>query len=316
MKLLIAYDGSRCSEAALDDLARAGLPDEGEALIFSVAETWLTPPENGENVTEHAHKLATDPQYLKNHGNGGKAVLEVETLANHARKRLQRFFPRWKIEAETAYGTSPASEILQRAETFEPDLIVAGSHGRTAIGRFLLGSISQKVLTEANCSVRIARGKVEVDPTPVRIIIGFDGSPGAEAAVEEVVSRKWREHSQVHLVTATAPIAPSTIGRFVPPIVHWVEEVNQSEREWIEKLAEKSLIMLGEAGLEAKLYIPSGNPKQVLVEEADRWSADCIFVGANAFGSRLERVFLGSVSEAVAKRASCSVEVIRKKTKE
>ena len=104
----------------------------------------------------------------------------------------------------------------------------------------------------------------------MRIIIGFDGSPGAEAAVKEVVSRKWREHSEVHLVTATAPIAPSTIGRFVPPIVHWVEEVNQSEREWIEKLAEKSLMTLREAGLEAKLYIPSGNPKQVLVEEAER----------------------------------------------
>lgn len=313
MKLLIAYDGSRCSEAALDDLVRACLPDECEALIFSVAETWLIPPSNGDNITEHAHKLATDPEYLKSRENGSKAVLEVETLANHARKRLQRIFPRWKVEAETAYGTSPGSEILRRAERFQPDLIVVGSHGRTAIGRFLLGSISQKILTESSCSVRIARGKVEVDPTPMRIIIGFDGSPGAEAAVEEVAARKWREHTEVHLITATTPVAPSTIGRFVPPIVHWVEEVNQSEREWIEKLAEKFLMTLRDSGLTANLYIHSGNPKQVLTEEADRWSADCIFVGANAFGSRMERVLLGSVSEAVAKRAHCSVEVIRRK---
>src|SRR6266567_400676 len=43
MKLLVAYDGSKCSEAALDDLVRTGLPDLGEALVVSVAEMWLPP---------------------------------------------------------------------------------------------------------------------------------------------------------------------------------------------------------------------------------------------------------------------------------
>jgi len=44
MKLLIAYDGSRCAEAALDDLTHAGLPVKGEAAVLSVAEVWLPPP--------------------------------------------------------------------------------------------------------------------------------------------------------------------------------------------------------------------------------------------------------------------------------
>ena len=44
MKLLIAYDGSRCSDAALDDLTHAGLPGKGEAMVISVAEVWLPPP--------------------------------------------------------------------------------------------------------------------------------------------------------------------------------------------------------------------------------------------------------------------------------
>jgi hypothetical protein len=43
-KLLIAYDGSECAEAALDDLSRAGLPLDVEAQILSVAEFWLPPP--------------------------------------------------------------------------------------------------------------------------------------------------------------------------------------------------------------------------------------------------------------------------------
>ena len=43
MKILIAYDGSGAAEAALDDLISAGLPDEAEVLVMSVAEVWLPP---------------------------------------------------------------------------------------------------------------------------------------------------------------------------------------------------------------------------------------------------------------------------------
>ena len=44
MRILIGYDGSLCADAALDDLARAGLPEVAETQILSVAEVWLPPP--------------------------------------------------------------------------------------------------------------------------------------------------------------------------------------------------------------------------------------------------------------------------------
>jgi nucleotide-binding universal stress UspA family protein len=69
---------------------------------------------------------------------------------------------------------------------------------------------------------------------------------------------------------------------------------------------------LHDAGLQATLHLHAGNPKRVLIEEAEAWNADAIFVGANAFGSRLEKFILGSVSAAVAARAHCSVEVVRR----
>lgn len=315
MKLIVAYDGSKCSEAALDDLVRAGLPDSGEALVISVAEVWL-PPQNGNGsanweltgIKFDPHTLATiQKHYEKNE----KAVAEAAMLANHAKQRLQTAFPNWRVIAEAAYG-SPAWEILARADEFKPDLIVVGSHGRSAISRFFLGSISQKVLTEAHCSVRVARGRIEVDPTPTRVLIGFDGSKGAQAAVAAVKTRCWREYSEIRLCAATEDITPSAIGRFISPVVHMVEEINESERQWIEKLADNELQALRSAGTPSSLHIHAGNPKQVLVDEAEHWDADCIFVGANAFGSRVERFLLGSTSAAVAARAHCSVEVVRK----
>ena len=45
MKILIGYDGSECADAALDDLAQAGLAGSGEVHILSVADVWLPPPQ-------------------------------------------------------------------------------------------------------------------------------------------------------------------------------------------------------------------------------------------------------------------------------
>lgn len=310
MKILVGYDGSRSAEAALDDLPQAGLPHNSEAIVLSVAEVWL-PPETAETVSDIPHDSHTMMQISKHLERGKKVVGEAEMFAHHAQTRLKKFFPAWNVKAEATYG-SPARELLSKAEDFKPDLIVVGSNGQSAISRLLLGSISQKVLTEANCSVRIARGKIEVDPMPTRIIIGFDASAGADAAVEAVASRFWREQSEVRLIAVADPITPSAIGRFVPPVVNWVEEANRGESEWLEKLAEKALLKLRGAGLSATFSTITGNPKKSLVEEAQKWHADSIFVGANAYGSRIERFLLGSTSAAVAARAHCSVEVVRR----
>lgn len=309
MKILIAFDGSDCSETALDDLTRAGLPEKGEALVLSVAELWLPPPASNNGTGIHLDPYSEE-SIERHREKGRRAVAEAETLANHARQRVQQILPGWTVTAEATYG-SPAWEIITRSIEFKADLIVVGSHGRSGIKRFLLGSISQKVLTEAHCSVRVARGRIEVDPAATRILIGFDNTRGAQAAIDAVEKRHWREGSEVRLVSATDPVTPSAIGRFIPPVVEMVNDINESEREWLLKLGKAPLERLLQAGLPGSQYIHAGNPKHILEEAAERWSADCIFVGANAFGSRVERFLLGSTSAAVAARAHCSVEVVR-----
>jgi hypothetical protein len=94
----------------------------------------------------------------------------------------------WDVKSESG-AASPATVIIEKADEWGADLIVVGSHGRTALGQFFFGSVSQKVLHEARRSVRVARGRIEEPGTPVRLIIGFDGSKGAEAAVEAVAAR-------------------------------------------------------------------------------------------------------------------------------
>jgi nucleotide-binding universal stress UspA family protein len=311
MKILICYDGSDTAEAALDDLKIAGLPDETEALVMTIAEVWLPPPDSEVATAEYA---GTD-NYISQRAKkmlirGERELHEAESLVNYAGQRLRSSFPNWQVKTEATYG-SPAWEVITKADDWKPDLVVVGSHGRTAIGRLVLGSVSQAILTQAKCPVRIARGKIDVDEGPTRLIIGYDGSKGADKAIEKVASRKWPQKSEASIVTVDDPLIPMTIGRFVEPIASWVSHENEDHRMWIKKLAGKHIEMLGKAGLSASHKIIEGTPKQALSEEAKSYGADCIFVGATGFSNRFERFVLGSVSSSVAARAHCSVEVVR-----
>jgi nucleotide-binding universal stress UspA family protein len=68
---------------------------------------------------------------------------------------------------------------------------------------------------------------------------------------------------------------------------------------------------LRESRLTVTSVLLTGDPKSAIVQEAQQWGADCIFLGAQGH-SRLQRILIGSVSASVAARARCSVEVIRR----
>ena len=115
----------------------------------------------------------------------------------------------------------------------------------------------------------------------------------------------------MHIVAATDSVVPTAIGRFIPPVADWAEDELRTEYKWVADLADTAARKLTRCGIKVTTRIIEGNPNHILVREAENWHADAIFVGANAFGSRLERFLLGSTSAAVAARAHCSVEVVR-----
>lgn len=292
-KLLIAHDGSSSADAALDDLKKAGLPERVEALIFSVAEVWLPPPEEvGEEQAFITEGLR------KKHEEHLRVLAETEESVRRAAERLKAMFAGWTVNSEATYG-SPAWEILAKADDFKPNLIVVGARGQSAVDRVLIGSVSQKIVTEANCSVRVARGKIETDESPIRLVIGYDGTKGADEVVQVVGQRNWSDDTEAKLII----VEDSALIRRSFAI----------EEEKIEEVGKKITEKLWVKGLEVSLVMLEGNPKQILVEEAESWGADSIFVGATKFDDFLTKYLLGSVSSAVVTRAHCSVEVVRPK---
>lgn len=312
MKILIGYDGSECADAALDDLRQAGLPPTGEFHILSIAEVWLPPPPPSAYEIIEESKNATSPADLqRDFSKHCAAAKKMLVLAERARDRIQNLYPGWQVSADSSCG-SAAWELVAKADTWNPDLIVVGSHGRTALGRFMLGSVSQQVLTEARCSVRIARGRVEEPNSPVRLIAGTDGSPASEEALRALAARHWPPKSEVNVVMVDDPSAPEFLGKVIPPLRKMLEEERQHEQAWVEKISKQSVEILRNAEIKVTCVLREGDPKQELCKAAEEWNADCIFVGSAGFSNRLERFVLGSISGAVAARAHCSVEVVRK----
>ncbi len=309
MKIIIAYDGSGYSRGSLGDLRQAGLPPVAEVIILSVSEVWLSPAIKQEELVTIADRDIAD--YFQNYyDQADRDLAEAKVISEQAKEELARYFPRWTIKTEAFFG-SPAMIILSRAIEFKPNLIVMGPQGLSSFSETGLGSISQKVLSDAVCSVRVTRGKDNVTPLPQRILIGFNNSPGSLTAVETVAKRKWLEKPEIRLVTVTELLIPLIPGRVFQPIPGFSEGRMKGEQKWVEALAAKALQILSNAGLSATFHVCSGNPRLVLAQEAEVWQADSIFVGANSFQAHFQPHDLGCVSSAIAARAACSVEVIR-----
>lgn len=293
MKILIGYDGSPHAEAVLTDLRRAGLPRKVEARIVSVSEEWIPAPASIGGVTTSFPESESEAQD------------EALKLARSAKAVLKTLFPDWQIHAEAATG-SPGNILVWKSEEWEPELIVVGSQGRTALGRFFFGSVSQKVLHQADCSVRIARPSRKDLTAPIRLIVGVDGSSDSNAAVRAITTRHWPKGSEAYVVCGMWVPPPMASEQMAIEIEKWMADEKTRSAAAVEAAVKR----LQGIGLSAFSVMKEEEPKGLLCAEAELRDADCIFVGAKGMG-RLERALIGSVSSAVAMRAHCSVEVVR-----
>lgn len=311
MKILIGYDGSECADLALEDLRRAGLPRSAEAFVLSVADVFLPPPLK-EGVDD-VFPLYIPEGVKRAHAHAARRLGDARAMAERAAAVVRESFPDWSVRAE-ATADSPAWALVFKAAQLKTDLVVVGAQGHTVLGgRLILGSVSQRVLYEAGCSVRIARdGRRRDVGAPVRVVIGMDGSPDSEAAVDAVAAREWPAGSEARLVSVLDAFMSVKSDAEEPSTLKWVDADDEKDWEWVKEVFEPSAEKLRRAGLKASVELRKGNAMSVLVEEAEAWGADCVFVGARGMRGA-ERLLMGSVSAAVAARAHCSVEVVRTK---
>lgn len=105
MKILIGYDGSESAAAALRDLQRAGLPDDAEALIVSVADVMMVPAQTNYEIFEQAltSRRVTSGLLLAQKQTA-RVLLEAKALTTKASERVRSYFPDWHVHAQEPAG--------------------------------------------------------------------------------------------------------------------------------------------------------------------------------------------------------------------
>ena len=132
----------------------------------------------------------------------------------------------------------------------------------------------------------------------MKILIGVDESSFSQAAVESVAQRSWAVGTQVKIVSAVddyfGAAEDSNHYQIASRAVdHVIETLRKSQNQF-----------------ELSGEIVDGAPPEVILAEAEKWGAELIVVGSH--GRRgLGRFLLGSVSQAVALHANCSVQIVR-----
>jgi len=314
MRILIAYDGSESADAALDDLRRAGLPREAEALIVSVSDGLVDPSSSIADIAGSAvtSRRVTSAIALVRE-QAAQALEAAKEFAAKAGARVRSAFSDWEVQTIGIVG-SPSTELINKADDWKADLVVVGSHGRSALGRFILGSVSKKVVTDSHHSVRVVRGTVKANGLPPKIMIGVDGSPEAEHAVRAVGMRVWPEGTEVRVIAVDDGTSPARISGVLPTAAAMIRSKNEKVSEAARMMVEWAENELSAIGLQVSVAIEKGDPQQILIEEARKWDADSIFVGGRKFSGSIERFRLGSVSTVLVTKAHCSVEVVRSAT--
>ncbi|HEY6194102.1 MAG TPA: universal stress protein [Candidatus Eisenbacteria bacterium] len=142
MKIMIAVDGSECSEPVVEFVARMRWPAGSRTMVVSVANaaaSMVAAP--FEAAAASAEIEAMD-------------VREHEELVANASHALT--VAGMPCETKVVMG-EPASALLQAVRDESVDLLVVGSHGRTGFTKLLLGSVSAHLVSHAPCSVLVVK---------------------------------------------------------------------------------------------------------------------------------------------------------------
>ena len=311
MRILIGYDGSEGADVAIEDLRKAGLPRDVEALVVSISEVMMPSSsiEDGEVGRPLTSQRVTEA-LAQARARAEQAVNDAKELAAKAGDRVRSYFPNWKVNTEGLAGW-PATDLITQADEWKADLVVVGSHGRSALGRLILGSVSKKVVTDSHHSVRVARGALESNDKPPRVMIGVDGSPEAEQAVRAVGMRVWPKGTEIRIIAIDDGTSPKRIARILPTAAAMIASSNEKALGAARMMVEWAERELRAIGLQVSVAIEKGDPRRALIEEAQKWEADSVFAGSRKFDGTFERFWLGSVSTALVTKAHCSVEVVR-----
>ena len=287
-------------------------------LIHILAATDFSPL--GDAAIHRAALLATreDSELLIVHAMPGLSVLDGAFGAEGGLPARMRAVAEARlaalVQATTRTGARPvrgriAEGPAQRAlaeteESFHPDLLVIGAHGKGLLQQFFLGGTASRILAHATCPVLVARCEPAGDYRQALAAVDLGPRSATVLRAAIVVAARARV-TALHAYQGPFEAKLRNKGFAEEDIACYAEiEARAAERNMAALLADPEL-----AGLDMETRIVHGHPNPALFEAANGQSADLIVVGRHG-GSRLGETVMGSITRLIAYYAPCDVLVV------
>ncbi len=294
-RILVPLDGSELAERALEPAFTIAKQANGEVILLSVPfpkpifvqeQGWLSTPLPVDSLNNTEKELA---DYLQ----AKTAVLS---------------HPDCTVETEIIDGDA-ASVIVDTAAAKAADLIVMSTHGRSGFSRWMLGSVTERVLRNAPCPVLAIRSTAPIS----RVLIPLDRSELAGSALEPGLDLARTLDCQVTLLTVMKSVHLTSsewthLESLESGLVRHFKDNLHAEHASYLRFVARTQVYLPEQAI--KTAVAEGSAAEQILEFAERQQTDLIVMATHGY-TGLRRWVYGSVTEKVLRGTTCSMLVVR-----
>lgn len=292
-RVVVGVDGSRTSRRALRAaVAEAALCDGSVDAVFFWSMTGIPRP-----------KLDAGPTYVPSTAEWQASAQQIVD----------------KAVAEALAGPEPPTDVpvTPRAVHGGPrklldqavgaELLVVGARGTSGLERWVLGTVSRQMVEQTPCPVLVVRDRTSA-PGGGEVIVGVDGSPGSDRALDWALRRASASRAPVHAVRTWAPLRMPVLKAVGWSASQGGEVQGRHEQEEAQGQLDRALERRPlPPGVAAHASALEGSPAGRLVEAAA--GAELLVVGSRGMGG-FARMLMGSVSTQCAEHATCPVVVV------
>ena len=296
MKILLAVDGSDYSRKAIEFVASREtlIQSNPDVLVLNVRWPLRASP-------ARIVGMAVVREYYEE---------EAERALRPARRRLLKAGLRATVRFVVG---RPASEISVAADKDKVDLLVLGSHGHSALGGLLLGSVTNEVLARTKRPMLIVRGKAKSYTDSLRVGIAVDGSPYDRKAIKLVLKHldlfgANPKLTLIHVVQDYALNAMVSLEGIALPAFS-ESEVRAWQNKAFESTMKTARALFQKAGIHADEVRLIGNAGDELSNYTNK-KLDLLVMGTHGYGA-FKAAVMGSVTTRVTAHCTMPLLLVR-----
>jgi len=291
-QILVPLDGSHAAEAVLPYVERIAAATNSSVLLLAAvdrARDWGE--DTGGDLKGERH--------------------EAESYLRRLQARLTSSTGR-DVELEVI-ESEPAAGILAKSEKHQPGLIAMTTHGRSGLARWVLGSVAAKLLHATHTPILVVRPPHDAEqtvPSLTKILVPLDGSALSASVLPfggDLAKSLGASIVLFHAVAEPVLTYPETGAISFDARV--LEEMEKGARSFLTSTAKD----LAADGLQTNVVANFGNASDGIVWTAERENAQLVVMSTHG-RSGIGRVVLGSVADAVVRRTSLPVILVRPTT--